>query len=151
MFIGHQLTVSSGGVRRITQDILQLWKVFNEVCELPAIMSVPSGDGERVHHAGVHIDADVQFDAVSPASLSCDADLVPGAALMRTESGAIDRDSHLPPAEEPDDQAHHSPDVIDGESGHPAMDDAVPGEHRTIGGEALTVFHVGFDAIVGFV
>jgi len=114
-------------------------------------MSVPSGDGERVHHPGMYIDADVQFDAVPSASLSCDADFVPGAALMRAESGAIDRDGHLPPVEEPDDEVHHSPDVVDGESRHPAMDDAVPGEHRAIGGEALAVFHVGFNAIVGFV
>jgi len=114
-------------------------------------MSVPSGDGERVYHSGMDIDADVQFDTVPSSSLSCDANFVPGAALMRAESGAIDRDGHLLSAEEPDDQVHHSPDVVNGESHHAAMDDAVPGEHRAIGGEALAVFHVGFDAIVSLV
>jgi hypothetical protein len=114
-------------------------------------MSVPSGGGERVYYSCVHIDADVQFDAVASASLSFDAEVVPGAALMCAEPGAVDRDGHFPSAEEPDDQVHDFPDVFDGESGHPAMDDAVSGEHRTTGGEALAVFHVGFDAVVGLV
>lgn len=114
-------------------------------------MSVPSGGGERVHYSGVHINTDVQFDAVASAPLSFDAEVVPGAALMCAEPGAVDCNSHLFSAEEPDDQAHDFPDVFDGESGHPAMDDAVSGEHRATGGEALTVFHVGFDAVIGFV
>ena len=66
-------------------------------------MSVPSGGGERVHYSGVHIDADMQFDTVASAPMSFDAEVVPGAALMCAESGAVDRDGHLPPAEEPDD------------------------------------------------
>ena len=114
-------------------------------------MSVPSGGGERVHYSSVHIDADMQFDTVAPTPMSFDTEVVPGAALMRAESSTIDRDSHLPPAEEPDDQVHHLPNVFDGESGHPAMDDTVPGEHRTTGGKTLTVFHVGFDAVVSLV
>ena len=125
--------------------------MFDEACELPTVMSVPSGGGERVHYSGVHIDADMQFDAVAPTPLSCDAEVVPGAALMCAEPGAIDRDGHFPPAEESDDQVHHLPDVFDGESGHPAMDDTVPGEHRATGGEALAVFHVSFDAVVSLV
>ncbi len=114
-------------------------------------MSVPSGGGERVHYSGVHIDAYVQFDAVASAPLSFDAEVVPGAALMCAESGAVDRDGHFPSAEEPDDQVHDFPDVFDGEAGHPAMDDTVSGEHRTTGGEALTVFDMGFDAVVSLV
>lgn len=114
-------------------------------------MSVPSGGGERMHYPGVHINADVQFDAVASASMSFDAKVVPGAALMGAESGAVHRDSHLFPAEKPDDQVHDFPDVFDGESGHPAMDDAVSGDYRTTGGEALAVFHVSFDAVVGLV
>jgi len=114
-------------------------------------MSVPSGGGERVHYSGVHIDADMQFDTVAPTPMAFDTEVVPGAALMRAEPSTIDCDGHLPPAEEPDDQVHHLPDVFDGESGHSAMDDTVPGEHRATGGEALAVFHVGFDAVVGFV
>ena len=145
------MAVGSGAVRRVTQDLIQIGEVFDEACELPTVMSVPSGGGERVHYSGVHIDADVQFDAVAPTPMSFDAEVVPGAALMCAESGAIDCDGHIPPAEEPDDQVHDFPDVFDGESGHPAMDDAVSGEHRTTGGEALAVFHVGFDAVVGLV
>jgi hypothetical protein len=114
-------------------------------------MSVPSGGGERVYYSCVHIDADVQFDAVASASLSCDAEVVPGAALMCVESGAVDRDGHFPPAEKPEDQVHDFPDVFDGESGHPATDNTVSGEPRTTSGEALTVFHVGFDAVLGLV
>jgi hypothetical protein len=83
-----------------------------------------------VHHPGMHIDADVQFDAVPPASLSCDTDFVPGAALVGAEPGTVDRDGHFPSAEEPDDQFYHLPDVFDGEAGHASMDDAVPGKHR---------------------
>jgi hypothetical protein len=83
--------------------------------------------------------------------MSFDAKVVPDAALMRAEPGAIDRDSHLPPTKEHDDQVHHLPDVFDGESGHTAMDDTVSGNNRATGGEALAVFHVGFDAVVGLV
>jgi len=151
VFIGHQLAVSPGAVRRVTQDLVNIGKVFDEACELPAIVSVPSGDGEPVHHPGVHVDADVQFDAVPSAPLSGDAEVVPGAALMGAVPGAVDRDGHLPPAEEPDDQVHHLPDVFDGEAGHASMDDAVPGSHRACCLEGLTVFHVGFDAVVGLV
>ncbi len=97
MFIGYQLAVSSRAVRRVTQDLIYLGEVFDEACELPTVMSVPSGGGERVHHSGVHIDADVQFDAVPPVSLSGDAKVVPGTALMGAEPGAVDRDGHLLP------------------------------------------------------
>jgi len=151
VFIGHQLAVSSRAVRRITQNLLQFWKVFDEACELSGVMSVPSGGGERVYYSSVHIDADVQFDAVPSAPLSCDAEVVPGATLVGAEPGAVNRDGHLPPAEEPGDQVHHLPDVFDGEPGHPAMDDTMPGEHWATDGKALTVFHVGFDAVVSLV
>jgi len=151
VFIGHQLAVGPGGVRRITEDLLQFWKVLDEACELPAVMSVPSGGGERVHHPGVHIDADVQFDAVPSAPLPCDANFIPGAALVGAEPGAVDRDGHPSSAEEPGDQVHHFPDVFDGEVGHASMDDAVPGKHRARRGDAVAVFHVGFDAVVGLV
>jgi hypothetical protein len=151
VFIGHQLAVGPGGVRRITQDRLQFGKVFDKACELPAIMSVPSGGGEPVRHPGVHIDANVQFHAVPPAPLSCYAKVVPGAALVGTESGAVDRDSHLPSAKEPGDQVHRLPDVFDGEAGHASMDDAVPGKHRARRGDAVAVFHVSFNAIIGLV
>lgn len=151
VFVGHQLAVGSGAVRRVTQDFIQVREVFNEACELPTVMSVPSGGGERMHYSGVHIDANVQFDAVSSASLSGDAEVIPGAALMGAEPGAVDRDGHLPSAEEPDNQVHHFPDVFDGDSGHAAMDDAMSGKHWATNGEALAVFHVGFDAIVGLV
>jgi hypothetical protein len=114
-------------------------------------MSIPSGGGERVHYPGVHINADVQFDAVASAPLSFDTEVVPGATLMRAEPSAVHRDSHVFPAEEPDDQVHDFPDVFNGESGHPTMDDAVPGEHQATEGEALTIFHVSFDAVIGLV
>ena len=78
-------------------------------------------------------------------------EVVPGAALMRAEPSAVHRDSHVFPAEEPDDQVHHLPDVFDGEPGHPTTDDTVPGEHQATEGEALTVFHVSFDAVIGLV
>ena len=104
-----------------------------------------------MYYSGVHIDADVQFDAVPSAPLSCDAEVVPGATLVGAEPGAVDRDGHLPPAEESGDQVHHLPDVFDGESGHTAMDDTVSGKHRATGGETLAVFHVGFDAVVSLV
>jgi hypothetical protein len=151
VFIGHQLTVGPGGVRRITQDLLQFWKVFDEACELSGVMSVPSSGGERMYHPGVHIDADVQFDAVPSAPLSCDTDVVPGAALMGAETGAVNRDGHFPSAEEPGDQVHRFPDVFDGESGHASMDDAVPGKHRAGYGDAVAIFHVSFDAVVGLI
>jgi hypothetical protein len=114
-------------------------------------MSVPSSGSERMHHPSVHIDADVQFDAVPSASLSCDTDVVPGAALMRAESSAVDRDGHLLFTEEPGDQVHRFPDVFDGEAGHASMDDAVPWKHGAIGSDAVAVFHVGFDAVVGLI
>ena len=145
------MAVGSGAVRRVTQDLIYIREVFDEACELPTVMSVPSGGGKRVHYSGVHIDADVQFDAVAPTPMSFDTEVVPGAALMCAEPGAIDRDGHLPPAEEPDDQIHHLPDVFDGESSHPAMDNTVPREHRATGGDALAVFHVSLDAVVGLV
>ncbi len=151
MFVGYQLAIGSGAVRRITQDLIHIRKVFNEACELPTVMSVPPGGGKRMYYSGVHINTDVQFDAVMSTPKTFDTEVVPGTALMGAEPGAIDRNGHLPPAEEPDDQVHHSPDVSDGEAGHPAMDDAMPGEHRATDGEALAVFHVGFDAIVGFI
>ena len=114
-------------------------------------MSVPSGGGERMYHPGVHIDADVQFDAVPSASLSCDTDVVPGAALVGAESGAVNRDGHLLFTEEPGDQVHRFPDVFDGEAGHASMDDAVPGKHWARCSDAVAVFHVGFDAVVGLI
>ena len=104
-----------------------------------------------MHYPSVHINGDVQFDAVASAPLSFDTEVVPGAALMCAEPGAVDRNSHLFPTEEPDDQVHDFPDVFDGESSHPTMDDTVPREHQATGGEALTIFHVGFDAVVGLV
>ena len=125
--------------------------MFDEAFELPAIMSVPSGGSERMHHPGMHIDADVQFDAVPSAPLSFDAEVVPGAALMGAEPGAVDRDGHFPSAKEPDDQVHHFPDVCDGEAGHAAMDDTMPGSHRACCLEGLAVFHVCLDAVVGLV
>ena len=151
VFVGHQLAVGAGAVRRVTQDLIHIREVFDEACELPTVMPVPSGGGERVHHPGVHIDADMQFDTVASTPMSCDAEVVPGAALMGAEPGTIDRDGHLLPAEEPDDQVHRLLDVFDRESGHPSMDDAVPGEHQAIGGKTLAVFHVSFDAVIGLV
>jgi len=151
VFVGHQLAVDPGGVRLVTQDLVHFGEVLDEACELLGIMPVPSGGGEPVHHPGVHIDADVQFDAVPPAPVAFDAQVVPGAALVRVEPGAVDRDRHLPPAEEPDNQVHRLPDVGDGEAGHASLDDAVPGEHRAAGGEALAVFYVGLDTVIGLV
>ena len=145
------MAVGPGGVRRVTQDFLQFGKVFDKACELSGVMPVPSGGGERVHHPGVHIDTDVQFDAVPSAPLSGDAEVVPGAALVGAEPGAVDRDGHFPSAEEPGDQIHCFPDVFDGEAGHAAMDDAVPGSHRACCLEGLAVFHVGLDAVIGLV
>ena len=70
---------------------------------------------------------------------------------MGAESGAVNRDGHLLFTEEPGDQVHRLADVFDGEAGHASMDDAVSGKHGAIGGDAVAVFHVGFDAIVGLI
>ena len=96
-----------------------------------------------MHHPGVHIDADMQFDAVPSASLSCDTDVVPGAALMGAESGAVNRDGHLLFTEEPGDQVHRFPDVFDGEAGHASMDDAVSGKHWARCSDAVAVLSCG--------
>lgn len=114
-------------------------------------MSVPSSGSERMHHPSVYIDADMQFDAVPSASLSCDTDVVPCAALMRAETSAVDRDGHLLFTEEPGDQVHRFPDVFNGEASHASMDDAMPWKHGAIGSDAVAVFHVSFDAVVGLI
>ena len=108
--------------------------------------------------SAVHRGERVQLDETTLGQLSAKQEAVDaktGAGVeglrLQRQTGAIDCDGHFPPAEEPDDQVHDFPDVFDGESGHPAMDDTVPGEHRATGGEALAVFHVGFDAVVSLV
>ena len=125
--------------------------MFNEACELSGVMSVPSGGGERMHHPSVHIYTDVQFDAIPSASLSCDTDVVPGAALVGAEPSAVDSDGHPFPAEKLDDQVHRLPYIFHRETNHPAMDDTMPWKHRAIGSDAVAVFHVSFDAVVGLI
>jgi len=73
-------------------------------------MSIPWCDGESMNHTGVDIDSDVEFDTVFVFSMSFDSDVVPGAAVMGTESGSVNSNVHFFPSEKPGDPVHHLPD-----------------------------------------
>ena len=59
VFVSDQLAVGPRGIRLVTQDLAHRGEVFEEAGELSAVMPVPPRGGKRVHHPGVHIDADV--------------------------------------------------------------------------------------------
>ena len=99
--------------------------MFAQMFELFGIMAIPWCDGEPLDHTGVDVDTDVKFDAVSAFSLSFNADVVPGAAVLGAESRAVHSDVHLFSSEKPGDPVHHFADVGDGKSFHPALDHAV--------------------------
>ena len=95
-------------------------------------------------HTGVDVDADVEFDTLFTAPLSFDPDVVPGAAVVGAEPGAVNSDVHLFPAKEPGHPVHHLAYVGDGESFHPALYHAMPGENRAVLSKGLAVFDVCF-------
>ena len=95
--------------------------MFDQLFKLLGIMPIPLGSGEPVDHTSVNIDADVEFDAVFSATVSFDPDLVPGAAIMSAESGAVDSDVHLFPSEKPGGPVNHLAYVDDRETFHPLV------------------------------
>jgi len=99
--------------------------MFDQMLKLLGIVSIPRGGGEPVDHTSVDIDADVEFDAVFAFSMPFDPDVVPGTAVVCTESSAVNSDVHLFSSEKPGDPVHHFADVGDGKSFHPALDHAV--------------------------
>ena len=64
----------------------------------------------------------MHFNTVAPTPMTFDAEIVTGAALMGAEPGTIDCNGHRPPAEEPDNQINHLPDIFHTESDYPTMD-----------------------------
>jgi len=93
----------------------------------------------------------MEFDTVPSSTVSFDSDVVPGAAVMGTESGAVHCDVHLFSSEKPDDSVHHLADVGDGESFHASLDHAMPREACAVLFECLAVFHMCFNTVVGLV
>jgi len=128
VLIDDKLTVISRGERFVSQDVSEFRKMFDQMFKLLGIMSIPWCGGEPVDHTGIDIDADVEFDAVFAFSMPFDSDVVPGAAVVGTESGAVNSDVHFFPSEKPGDPVHHLADVGDGESFHPSLDHAMPRE-----------------------
>jgi len=151
VFIDDELTVIPGGERFVSQDVSKLWEMFDQMFKLLGIMSIPWCDGEPMDHTGVDVDTDVEFDIVLAFSMSFDSDVVPGAAVMSAESGAVDSDVHLFPSEKPCDPVHHLPDVGDGKSFHPSLDHAMSWETCAVLFECLAVLHMCFDTVVGLV
>jgi hypothetical protein len=125
--------------------------MFDQLFKLLGIMPIPLGSGEPVDHTSVNIDADVEFDAVFSATVSFDPDVVPGAAVMSAESGAVDSDVHLFPSEKPGDHVNHLAYVDDRETFHPSLDHAMPWEHGVVLFEGFAVFDVCFNTIVGLI
>jgi hypothetical protein len=59
-------------------------------------------------------------------------DVIPGAAVMCAESGAVNSNVHLFVLEEPGDPVHHLAYVGDGELFHTSLDHAMPGKIRVL-------------------
>jgi len=114
-------------------------------------MSIPWCDGEPMDHTGVDIDTDVEFDTVFAFSMSLDSDVVPGAAVVGTESSAVNSNVHFFPSEKPGDPVHHLSYVGDGESFHPSLDHAMSWETCAVLFECLAVFYMCFNTVVGLV
>jgi len=151
VFIGDQLTVVPGGERFVTEDVSEIGEVFDQMFELFGVMAIPWCDGEPLNHTGVDVDTDVKFDAVSAFPLSFDADVVPGAAVLGAEPGAVHSDVHLFSSEKPGDSVHHLPNVGDGEPFHPSLDDTMSRDLSVVFFYDFAIFHVCFDTIVGLV
>ena len=151
VFIGHKLTVVPGGERFVAQDVAEFREVFDQVFELFGIVSIPWCGSEPVDHASVDIDTDVEFDTVLAFSMSLDPDVIPGAAVVGTESGAVNSNVHLFPSEKTGDPVHHLADVGDGEFFHAALDHTMPRETCAVLFECLAVFHMCFNTVVGLV
>jgi len=125
--------------------------MFDQVFKLLGIMSIPWRGGKPVNHAGVDIDADVEFDAVFTFSMPFDPDVVPGATVVGGKPAAVNSDVHLFSAKEPGHPVHHLAYVGDGESFHTSLDHAMPWENRAALSEGLAVFDVCFNTIVGLI
>jgi hypothetical protein len=151
VFIDDKLAIVPRGECFITKYVAELWEVFNQVFKLLGIMSIPWRGCEPVDHASVDIDADMEFDTLFSSILSFDPDVVPGAAVVGTKSGAVNCDVHLFSSEKSGDSVHHLANVGDGESFHPSLDHAMSGENWAVLFDGLAVFDVGFNAIVGLV
>jgi hypothetical protein len=151
IFISNKLTVVPRGERFVSQDVSQLWEMFDQMFKLLGIMPIPWCDGEPMDHTSVDVDTDVEFDTVLAFSLSFDPDVVPGAAVMGAESSGVHCDVHLFPSKKPSDPIHHLPNVDDGESFHPSLDHTMPRHIWTAFFDSLAIFEVRLDAIVGLV
>jgi len=151
IFISHELTVIPGRECFVTKYVTYLREMFDQVFKLLGIVSIPWSGGEPVDHASVDIDADVEFDAISSASMSFDSDVVPGTAVVGAEPGAVYCDVHLFSSEKFGDSVHHLAYVGDGEPFHAALDHAMSWENRAVLSDGLAVFHLCFDSIVGLV
>jgi hypothetical protein len=125
--------------------------MFDQLFKLLGIMPIPLGSGEPVDHTSINIDADVEFDAVFSATVSFDPDVVPDAAIMSAESGAVDSDVHLFPLEKPGDPVNHLAYVDDRESFHPSLNHAMSWEHGVVLLEGFAVFDVCFNTIIGLI
>jgi hypothetical protein len=125
--------------------------MFDQLFKLVGVMPIPLGSGEPVDHTSVNIDADVEFDAVFSATVPFDPDVVPGAAVMSAESGAVDSDVHLFPSEKPGNRVNHLAYVDDRESFHSSLDHAMSWEHGVVLLEGFAVFDVCFNTIIGLI
>src|SRR4030043_989029 len=125
--------------------------MFDQLFKLLGIMPIPLGSGEPVDHTSVNIDADVEFDAVFSATVSFDPNVVPGAAVMSTESGAVNSNVHTFASKKSSDTVHHLADIGDREFFHPALYHAMPREYGVMLFEGFAVFVMCFNTIVGLI
>jgi len=88
--------------------------MLDQLFKLLRIMSIPWCGGKPVYHTSVDIDTDMKFETIFSTAMSFDAYVVPFAAVMSTESGAIHCNVHLLSTEKPGCSVHHLPDVGDG-------------------------------------
>jgi len=116
--------------------------MFYQVFKLLGIVPIPWRGSEPVDHSGVDVDADVEFDAVFSLALSFDPDVVPGAAVVRTESAAVNSNIHLFSSEESGHPVHHLAYIGDRKSFHTALDHAMPWGSRAVLSQGLAVFDV---------
>ena len=114
-------------------------------------MPVPWCGGEPVDHTGFDVDADVEFDTVFSSALSFNTDVVPGATVLGTKSGAVNSNAHLFSAKASNHPVHHLAYIGDGESFHPSLDYAMPWENRAVLSKGLAVFDVCFNTVVGLI
>ena len=69
--------------------------MFDQMFKLLGIMAIPWCDGEPMDYTSVDVDADVEFEAVFAFPMPFDPDVVPGAAVMGAEPGAVNSDVHF--------------------------------------------------------